>query len=129
MDEISRSPISLTHIIFAITALLSGMLVLLLPKGTVRYQRVGYAYVASMMVVLITTFGIYRLFGRFDLVHWGVVFSWMALPGGLGAVWFLTYLRHWLRWHYLSMSLSVSGLYDTFVVEATCRLFPAHLFW
>ena len=53
----------------------------------------------------------------------------MALPGGLGAVWFLTYLRHWLRWHYLSMSLSVSGLYGISVVEVTCRLFPAHLFW
>ena len=82
MDEISRSPISLTHIIFAITALLSGMLVLLLPKGTVRYQRVGYAYVASMMVVLITTFGIYRLFGRFDFVHWGAVLAGWPYPAG-----------------------------------------------
>ena len=53
----------------------------------------------------------------------------MALPGGLGAVWFRTYLRHWLRWYCLSIGLSVSGLYATFLVEATHRLFPAHLFW
>ena len=82
MDEISRLPISLTHISFAIAALLSGTLVLLLPKGTVRHQRVGYAYVTSMMVVLITTFSIYRLFGCFDLVHWGAVLAgWPYLAG------------------------------------------------
>ena len=119
MDEISRSPISLTHISFAIAALLSGTLVLLLPKGTVRHQRVGHAYVASMMVVLTTAFGIYRLFGCFNFVYWAAVLSWMALPGGLGAVWLWTYLRHWLRWYYLGMSLSVSGLDGIFVVKVT----------
>ncbi|XWW44886.1 hypothetical protein JYG30_19405 [Fibrella sp. USSR17] len=129
MDDINHSPVSLIHIGFAITALLTGTLVILMPKGTVRHQHVGYAYVASMMVVLTTAFGIYRLFGRFGIVHWGALFSWLALIGGVGAAWFRTYLRNWLNWHYLGMCLSVTSLYATFVVEATYRLFPLHLFW
>ena len=129
MTQLLNSPISLVHICFAMMALLTGTGVLLLPKGTVRHQRVGYAYAVSMVVVLTTAFGIYRLFGRFGVVHWGAVFSWLALIGGVGVVWTRTYLRNWLVWHYLGMSLSVTGLYATFIVEATYRLFPPRFFW
>lgn len=129
MTQLLTSPISLIHISFAVVALLTGTWVLLTPKGTVRHQRMGYLYVVSMMVVLTTAFGIYRLFGRFGVVHWGAVFSWLALIGGVGVVWTRTYLRNWLFWHFLGMSVSVTGLYATFLVEATYRLFPPRLFW
>lgn len=129
MDELLRSPISLIHLGFAMVALATGTLVILKPKGTAQHQQVGYVYVISMMVVLTTAFGIYRLFGRFGIVHWGAVFSWLALVGGVGVVWLRAHLRNWLFWHYLGMSLSVMSLYTTFVVEATYRLFPARFFW
>lgn len=129
MEEILKSPVSLIHVSFALVSLLTGTLVLVWPKGTVRHQRVGYLYVASMIVVLTTAFGIYRLFGTFGIVHWGAVFSWTALIGGVGVVWLRTQLRHWLLWHYLGMSLSVTGLYATFLVEATYRLFAPRYFW
>jgi uncharacterized membrane protein len=129
MNELIKSPISLIHISSALVALLTGTWVVLTPKGTVRHQRVGYLYIASMMVVLTTAFGIYRLFGRFGIVHWGAVFDWLALAGGIGVVWFRAYVRNWLLWHYMGMSLSVMGLYTTFIVEATYRLFPPSYFW
>ena len=129
MNEILKSPISLIHLGFALVALVTGTLVVVGPKGTARHQQVGYAYVASMMVVLTTAFGIYRLFGRFGIVHWGAVFSWLALVGGIGTVWLRAHVRNWLLWHYLGMSLSVMSLYTTFIVEATYRLFPPRLFW
>ncbi|WP_375446637.1 hypothetical protein [uncultured Fibrella sp.] len=129
MDELIQSPVSLIHVGAAIVALATGTFVIMKPKGTARHQQVGYVYVVSMMVVLTTAFGIYRLFGRFGIVHWGAVFSWLALIGGIGTVWLRAHLRNWLLWHYLGMSLSVMGLYTTFVVEATYRLFPARFFW
>ncbi len=129
MIELIKSPVSLIHISSALLALLTGTWVILTPKGTVRHQRVGHVYVVSMMVVLTSAFGIYRLFGRFGIVHWGAVFDWLALAGGIGVVWFRAHLRNWLLWHYLGMSLSVTGLYTTFIVESTYRLFPPHLFW
>lgn len=123
------SPVSLVHIGFALLALLTGSYTLLNPKGTARHRLVGYLYVGSMLVVLTTAFGIYHLFGRFGIVHWGAVACWLALGGGMAAVWLRTYLRDWLRWHYIGLSLSVTGLYATFIVEATYRLFPAAYFW
>lgn len=129
MQEILHSPLSVVHISFALVALGSGTYVVLTPKGTARHRWVGYVYVVSMMVVLTTAFGIYHLFGRFGIVHWGAVGSWFALLFGVGTVWLRTYLRNWLLWHYLGMSVSVTSLYTTFVVEATYRLFPVQYFW
>ncbi|MEZ0539578.1 hypothetical protein [Fibrella arboris] len=129
MGELIASVTSLVHVGFAVLSLLSGTLVIVFPKGTIQHQRIGYAYVASMVIVLTTAFGIYRLFGRFGIVHWGAVFSWLVLLAGLGAVWFRTYIRNWRYWHYLGMSLSVTSLYATFIVEATYRLFPPRFFW
>ena len=82
-----------------------------------------------MLVVLTTAFSIYHLFGRFGIVHWGAVACLLALSAGMGAAWLRPYLRHWLRWHYLGLNASVAGLYATFLVEATYRLFPMRYFW
>ncbi|CCH02239.1 hypothetical protein FAES_4239 [Fibrella aestuarina BUZ 2] len=126
---IALSPVSWLHIGFALLALLTGSYILWAPKGTTRHRQVGYLYVGSMLVVLTTAFGIYHLFGHFGIVHWGAVACWLALSGGMAAVWLRTYLRDWLRWHYFGLSASVAGLYTTFIVEATYRLFPAAYFW
>lgn len=82
-----------------------------------------------MMIVLTTAFSIYRLFGHFGIVHWGAVFTWLALAMGVGVVWLRAYIRNWLLWHYLAMNSSVTGLYTTFIVESTYCLFPPHYFW
>ena len=129
MADLLKSPISLLHIGFGLVALLAGTLVLLMPKGTPRHRQVGYVYVASMLVVLTTAFGIYHLFGRFGIVHWGAVGSWLALLAGMGAAWGRARLLNWLTWHYLGLSASVTSLYATFLVESTYRLFPARFFW
>lgn len=123
------SPVSWLHIAFALLALLAGSYILWAPKGTARHRLIGYVYVGSMLVVLTTAFGIYHLFGRWGIVHWGAVACCLALTWGMAAVWFRTYLRDWLRWHYFGLSASVAGLYTTFIVEATYRLFPAAYFW
>ena len=129
MSVILQSPVSVLHVAFALLALASGTWVVWHPKGTAQHRRVGYVYVASMGVVLATAFGIYRLFGRFGVVHWGAVACTISLLIGMGAAWGRTYLRDWLRWHYFGLSGSVAGLYTTFLIEATYRLFPLRYFW
>ena len=64
-------PVSLIHFGFAGLALLTGTWVVMTPKGTARHRLVGYVYVVSMIGVLTTAFGMYYLFGRFGIVHWG----------------------------------------------------------
>lgn len=129
MNGIMQSPVSLLHIGAALIATGCGTWILAAPKGTQPHRGVGGVYSIMMVIVLTTAFGIYRLFGRFGLVHWGAVGSWLALAVGLVPLAFRRQLPEWKAWHYTGMVLSITGLYATFLVEATYRLFPARYFW
>ena len=124
-----HSPISVVHLGAVLLAVASGTAVLRLPKGTARHRRLGWVYVASLSLGLVTAFGIYALFGRFGIVHWGAVGSAGALALGTGAALGRRVLPGWQRWHYLGMGASVVGLYAALVVESTYRLFPVAWFW
>ena len=129
MPSLLHSPVSMVHLLAAGLALVTGTAALRLPKGTGRHQRLGWAYVGSMGVLLLTAFRIYTLFGRFGIVHWGAVGSAGALLLGVGAAVGRAVVPAWLRWHYVGMGTSVTGLYAAFVVESTYRFFPAAYFW
>ncbi|MDZ7878307.1 MAG: hypothetical protein U5L45_11580 [Saprospiraceae bacterium] len=69
MNALYGDNIGLTHFISGVAAVLLGGAVLLMKKGTPIHRKVGYLYVASMVVLVISSFGIYRLFGKFGLFH------------------------------------------------------------
>jgi hypothetical protein len=129
MAALLHSSVSMIHLLAALLALVTGTAALYLPKATSVHRFLGWTYAGSMGVVLLTAFGIYTLFGRFGIVHWGAVGSAGALLLGIGAVVGRSVLPAWLRWHYVGMGASVTGLYAAFVVESTYRLFPAAYFW
>ena len=129
MVGILHTPISVVHLLAVLVALLAGTLVIARPKGTRQHRRLGQVYLGSMAVVLATAFGIYSLFGRFGIIHWGALGSLLVLGVGAGAAWGRAVLPGWLRWHYLGMGASVTGLYAALVVESTYRFFPAPYFW
>jgi uncharacterized membrane protein len=129
MPVILHSATSVVHVLAVGLALLAGTAILVSPKGTPTHRRLGQLYVGSMAVSLLTAFGIYALFGRFGIVHWGAVASVASLLVGVGAVWCRRVVASWLRWHYLGMGASVTGLYAALVVESTYRFFPAAYFW
>jgi uncharacterized membrane protein len=129
MASLLHSPVSTIHLLAALVALAAGTAVLYLPKATSVHRYLGWTYVGSMSIVLLTAFRIYTLFGRFGIVHWGAVGSAGALLLGVGAAAGRAVVPAWLRWHYVGMGASVTGLYATFAVESTYRLFPAAYFW
>ncbi|QJW90694.1 hypothetical protein HNV11_15535 [Spirosoma taeanense] len=130
MNTILHSPVSVVHLIAALTAMITGTAVLLTRKGTLSHRRTGRIYVVSMMVLLLTAFQIYYLFGRFGVIHWGAVGSVVALLVGMVPIGLRTVWPAWLRWHYVGMGASVTGLYAAFVVESTYRFFsPAYFWW
>ena len=122
-NHLLHSPISAVHLLAVLLAVASGTAVLLLPKGTRRHRRLGWVYVASMSVGLLSAFGIYALFGSFGIVHWGAVGSAGALLLGVGAALGRRVVPAWQRWHYLGMGASVVGLYTALVVEAPTGFF------
>lgn len=129
MNHILHSPVSVVHLMAALLAVTTGTYILLTPKGTTVHRRVGRVYVVAMVILLTTAFGIYALFGRFGVIHWGAVGSVVALLAGMLPVALRRMLPDWLRWHYAGMGASVTGLYAAFVVESTYRFFPAEWFW
>lgn len=117
------------HTIAALKALLLGSAVLLMKKGTAIHKRIGYAYVASMLIVLSTAFMIYELFNGFGVFHAFAILSFVALIGGLYPALFRHRIKQWYVQHVEVMSWSVVGLYAAFVAEVSVRFFPPEYFY
>jgi uncharacterized membrane protein len=120
--------VSALHISSAVVALLCGSAVVALQKGTLRHRRIGYCYVAAMILLNASALSIYRLTGSFGPFHYGALFSLLTVVAGFVPA----YLRRpggwWLELHYRFMSWSFVGLLAAGASEAAARL-PAMPFW
>lgn len=119
----------LIHLVSALLAMLTGSLVLLRPKSGLWHRRIGYVYVACMLVLNSTAFLIYHLFGRVGPFHILAIFSTLGLLGGMLPALFRHRVRNWLYWHYFFMNWSVVGLYAAFWAELLTRTLPMVQFW
>ncbi|GAB3947121.1 hypothetical protein GCM10028805_18800 [Spirosoma harenae] len=127
--DIIHSPVGAIHVYSAVAALLLGTCVLLMPKATRAHKQIGYGYVVAMILVNITAFMIYRLFGKFGPFHIAAIFSSVSIIGGMIPIIFRRYVSTWLYYHYYFMNWSVIGLYAAFWAETLVRLFPMKQFW
>jgi uncharacterized membrane protein len=108
------------HLIAACIALITGTVVLIIRKGDKTHKIWGYFYTVAMVVMLITAFMIYRLFGSFGIFHWFAVVSTLTLTGGM-----LPLLLKWknaVTYHLSFMYWSVIGLYAAFISEIFTRV-------
>ncbi len=121
MENLIHDEIGLIHLAASIIALASGTWVLLLKKGSNRHKQVGYVYVGSMVVLIVTAFSIYRLFGGFGIFHIAAVVSAVTLLGGMIPV-ITKRPKNWLGMHFAFMYWSVMGLYAAFVSETLTRV-------
>jgi uncharacterized membrane protein len=108
------------HLVSAITALIFGTLVLLRTKGTNSHKLLGYAYTLSMTILLVTSFNLYHLFGRWGIFHYAAALSTITLVAGFVPAFFR--IKNWLQWHVTSMYYSVIGLYAALVSEVVTRV-------
>ncbi|MEM9079035.1 MAG: DUF2306 domain-containing protein, partial [Bacteroidota bacterium] len=96
-------------------------------KGSQLHKKVGYVYVASMVVLLITAFMIYRLFGGFGIFHVAAVVSSVTLVAGMIPA-IRKKNKNWVILHFSWMYWSVMGLYAAFASELITRLLPVQFF-
>jgi hypothetical protein len=122
MDQIIFSTTGYIHFITATIAMITGTYVIVAPKGTRTHVRWGYAYTASMVVMLITSFMIYRLFNGFGIFHYFSVVSTITLIGGLIPAFRRKPEKTWVIWHFAFMYWSIIGLYAAFVSEVVTRV-------
>lgn len=124
-----HSTVGLVHLISALIAMLTGAVVLLNTKGGLFHKRAGYTYVVSMLVLNVTAFMIYRLFGRFGPFHVLAIISMVGIVGGMVPVLFRRRINGWIYLHYYFMNWSVVGLYAAFWAETLTRTLPVKQFW
>ena len=122
MNHLIGDTYGLIHLIASVVALLAGTLVLFLRKGTTLHKRVGYVYVISMVLLLITAFLIYRLFDGWGVFHYASVFSLITLGLGMIPIWTKSPSDNWRFMHFSFMYWSVIGLYSAFAAEVLTRI-------
>ncbi|MGJ3235593.1 DUF2306 domain-containing protein [Marivirga sp.] len=129
MPDMIQSTEGLIHFIAGVLALITGTLVLSMKKGTKLHIRIGYIYVISMLVLLISSFMIYRLFNGWGIFHYASIISAFSLLVGIIPAIFLRHKSFWLRLHFTGMFWSVIGLWAAFVAEMSVRVPESSFMW
>lgn len=112
----------LIHLISSIVSLIAGVLVLVLRKGTKRHKQIGYIYVISMLILIITAFMIYRLFDGWGIFHYSTIAILITISLGMIPVWTKKPANTWKYQHFSFMYWSVVGLYAAFAAELLTRI-------
>ncbi len=116
------------HIGCAISALILGLCVLLVRKGTRIHKQLGYAYFFNMLGLNISALFIYQLTGHFGPFHGAALASLLTLIAGFVPAYRRLPRERWLEFHYEFMNWSYVGLIAAGVSEAATRL-PSAPFW
>ncbi len=116
------------HVALALVALVSGLVMLLMRKGTPRHRKIGWVYAVSMLGLNATALLIYRLFGRFGPFHVAALISLLTIIAGLIPPMLRRPRRKWPEHHAYWMNWSYVGLCAAAASEVTTRL-PASPFW
>jgi len=116
------SQTGLIHFISSIIAFVLGTLVLVMDKGTIKHKIIGRLYALTMLVVLITAFMTYRLFGTWGIFHWTAVVSSLTILFGLIPILTKRPINNFIVLHFSFMYWSVVGVYGAFVSETLVRM-------
>ena len=114
--------LGVSHTVFGLVALVSGLAVFLARKGTRNHRAVGYVYVASMLALNGGAFLIYRLYGRFGPFHVAAVVSLATLAAGFVPLLLRRPAGRWLSYHYGFMCWSYVGLLGATIAEVAVRV-------
>jgi uncharacterized membrane protein len=111
----------LLHALIGILALLLGLAVIVLRKGTRLHRKVGFAYVMAMAALNATALRIFDLTGRFGGFHIAAMISLATIISGYLPVVFRR-PREWMAVHGIFMGWSYVGLVAAFLTEIAVRV-------
>lgn len=129
MNTLTGSLTGQIHLISGVVALIFGGAVLMAKKGTQLHRKVGYLYVASMAVLIISSFFIYRLFGKFGVFHFFSLTATFSLIAGMFPMFKKVRTPKDIDTHFIRMYWSVAGLYAAFAAESFVRIPKFGGFW
>lgn len=118
-----RAPLSVqVHVAGAMTAMVVGMLIFMLPKGTGFHRLLGWSWVSSMIIVAATSIAmISDSRGGVNALHIFTAITVVSLWGGLSGI-----RRGNVRQHAASMTgLYVGGL----IIAGLFAFIPGRVMW
>ena len=98
------------HTAASVLALISGGTIFFMAKGTPQHKKMGYVYSVSMLIVLVTSFFIFDLFGQFGVYHALSIVSFVTLMIALAFPIFGRKNKNWIEHHMIWMGYSYVGL-------------------
>ena len=116
------SLVAVIHVALGLLALVAGLVIFLLRKGTGLHKQLGYVYLFAMLGLNGTALLIYRLFGSFGPFHVLALVSLGTLLAGYVPVFFRRPENRWLRNHYFGMGWSYICLLAATAAEIAVRL-------
>jgi len=122
MENLVGNNIGLIHLISSCLALLFGTFILISKKGTRQHLKIGYLYVISMGILILTAFMIYRLFNDWGIFHYTTLLSLITIALGMIPIWIKKPVNKWKYLHFSFMYWSVIGLYAAFAAEILVRI-------
>ena len=129
MNTLTGSFAGQIHLISGIVALIFGGAVLVAKKGTQIHRKVGYLYIVSMAILIISSFFVYRLFGKFGIFHVLSLVSTFSLLAGMIPMSKKVRTLKDFETHFKRMYWSVAGLYAAFAAESFVRIPKFGGFW
>ena len=129
MLDMIQSTEGWVHSLAGVVALITGTITLILKKGTKLHLGIGYVYVTSMAVLLVSSFMIYRLFDGWGIFHYASVVSSISVILGILPPLLLREKSFWLRLHFTAMYWSVIGLWAAFIAEMSVRIPKSSFMW
>ncbi len=122
MNNIIHDSLGAFHVMVSVLALISGTMVLAMRKGNRKHKQVGYFYAFNMLLVNLTAFGIYRLWGGFGLFHVAAIIGLLTLLAGMLPIIFRKPRQSYIGLHFSFMYWSIIGLYAAFISETLTRI-------
>ena len=111
----------LAHALMGILALVLGLAVIALPKGTRRHRKIGFAYSMAMAALNATALWIFDLTGTFGAFHVGALVSLATIAAAYLPVLYRR-PRDWMVLHGTFMGWSYVGLVAAFIAEIAVRV-------
>jgi len=98
------------HTLIGPLALASGLVAIVLKKGTALHKRIGYAYALSMLLLTSSSLFIYNMFEGWGPFHYMALVSMATIFAALIPAWRYRHRANWLIWHNKMMLWSYVGL-------------------
>ena len=123
--NLEMSPLGWLHSLACVIALASGLFNIVTPKGTALHRRVGAAFTITLVVVCVSSLGIYKQH-RFWFPHWDALATLVLLAVAWSAARYKWPRRGWIYLHLTTMLLSYYMLIGGGVNELFLRVAVLH---